>query len=1338
MRATNRFLATAAIGAVLVGGVATPAQATGAPQLAGTPARPAPVVEGDGDGTGLWIVRLAGDPLATYTGGVRGLAPTSPRATRADRLDVDAAPSVSYLDYLAGEQERFTVEAERALGRELKVAHAYRNVVNGLALRVSDAEAEALARLPQVVSVHEDEAHEPATDTSHDLIRSAEVWAGATGTGVATRGEGVVVGMLDSGVNPDHPSFAATDGEGYTHTNPLGSGNYLGVCDPQHPRHDDICNDKLIGAWSFYPGMPTARDWFGHGSHVGSTIAGNVHQATFTLGSEEMTQTIQGVAPRANVISYQICLPTCPESATIAAVDQAIADPTQVLNYSIEGTDNPWGDIVSLAFLDAFNAGIFVAASAGNSGPQAGTAAKTAPWNASVAAANHRRAFGHRLEVAASAGDAGFAAVPGSGPALTEDLAAPLHEAGSGCTPYGDGALAGAIALVDDTECRYRVKVNNAASAGASAVVVATGAAGPPTTMGGLESTTIPSVMVERSTGATLRDLAGGTVEISAAVEIWEDDSWAETVASFSSRGPSRFELLAPTLAAPGVGVLAASAPDGDDPEQYLVASGTSMASPHVAGAGALLLALHPDWSPAQVRSALGGTAQPLAGDPFDGGAGMLDVAGASRAGLVLDETYANFVAANPGAGGDPKQLNVPSLVEHGCAASCTWVRTLTNVAGTAATYTATAQAPSGITVTVSPSEFTLDPGAEQAVRVTVDLDPTAYPVGEWAFASVGFATGATSHGQPVAPVSYPITVQAAEPDQIALTAGTYRSRVDYHAELTWSGATSEQVDIHRDGELVATVDNYGRYVDDLGRPPRGTTYTYQVCRLGSTAVCSDEAAVEIDPLVRPAPHPRITTTELPGLHVLEGYQHTLLATGGSGEHRWEATGLPDGLVLDATTGVLRRDVAVPLSVPDGAEVTVSVQDAERPGPVSTATFALDAVGVDQVAAGWGHTCAIDTEQAAYCWGRDATGQIGRGVVGGDGVHVPHPVPVLDVDGKAQLTGITQIDGGDGHTCALTTEGTVYCWGANFDGRLGDGDPSDPKPVPVAVRDSSGTGPLTGVVEIAVGWQFACAVTVDEQLYCWGNNRGGKLGIGGTGGVEPLPVAVRDTAGEAPLTGVTTVAAAAGHACAVAGGTPYCWGGNYQGQLGTGETSAGSPLPVPVAGDLSDVAQLAAGPSHSCAVTAGGTAYCWGGNWASQLGRGTDGGTGFAPAEVLDPDGAAPLSGVVSVATGGNHTCALTGTGAAHCWGAGSSGQTGHGVAGGPDLSLPVEVRDPTGDGTFPAATSLATGSEHSCAVSASLSYCWGANFNRQLGIGQTIDAYAAPLPMPTRPGAAS
>src|SRR5699024_5426940 len=164
-----------------------------------------------------------------------------------------------------------------------------------------------------------------------------------------------------------HPSFAATDGAGYTHTNPFGAGTYVGVCDPEHPHHDPMCNDKLIGAWDFASIVADARDGEGHGSHTGATMAGNTHDAVVTVGDHEYVRTVSGVAPRANVISYKACgFFGCFSSDSVAAIDQAILDGVDVLNYSISGGDRPWNDAVDLAFLEAYEAGIFIAASAGN------------------------------------------------------------------------------------------------------------------------------------------------------------------------------------------------------------------------------------------------------------------------------------------------------------------------------------------------------------------------------------------------------------------------------------------------------------------------------------------------------------------------------------------------------------------------------------------------------------------------------------------------------------------------------------------------------------------------------------------------------------------------------------------------------------------------------------------------------------------------------------------------------------------------------------------------------------------------------------------------------------
>jgi hypothetical protein len=735
--------------------------------------------------TGLWVVKLEDPALASYTGGVAGLAATSPQATGARALDVAAPASVAYLDHLADQHSVFTSRMNRTLGRTVEVAFDYRNVVNGLAIRVEPEEVALLAALPGVAAVYPDVEREVLTDVSNDLIGSAAFWDGDTGTGVATRGEGIVVGMLDTGVNPSHPSFAAMDGDGFVHTNPFGSGNFVGVCDPGHPVHEDICNDKLIGAWNFHPASPSAQDWNDHGSHVGSTIAGNVHEATFTVGSETHTRTVQGVAPRANVISYLICFPTCPGTSAVAAVDQAILDGVDVLNYSISGGDDPWNDITDLAFLDAFNAGMFVSASAGNDGPGAGTVAKTGPWNAAVAASTHHRIFAHVVETLAPApvppAIAQLPAFPGEGPQVTVDIEDEIRYAGAvdpgnsdGCAAFPAGAFDGSIALIIRGTCAFATKVLNAEAAGAVAVLVYNHVGGPPISMGGLDGsgTTVPAVMTDLASGEALRNFILAStdpvqIRVNSATALFIDDAWQDVMAGFSSRGPSQFDLLAPTYTAPGVNILAAGREIDGDPNNYAFLQGTSMSSPHGAGSAALLVALHPDWSPAQVRSALAGTADPdvlrkedgaTPADPFDQGSGRVDLGAAARVGLVLDETHANFVAANPAVGGDPGALNIPHLVDQECIGSCSWTRTLTSVADTTATYAAGVTAPAGMDVTVSPSSFTIPAGGTQVVTITVDV--TGLPTGDWAFADVRFTTGAShANGEPVASVHYPVVV---------------------------------------------------------------------------------------------------------------------------------------------------------------------------------------------------------------------------------------------------------------------------------------------------------------------------------------------------------------------------------------------------------------------------------------------------------------------------------------------------------------------------------------------------------------------------------------------------
>lgn len=755
---------------------AAPANPSSAPHVASPPSS-----ESD---SGLWLVRLTEPSLAAAVAADQVAAATATHGG----VDVTAPGSLSYLDQLAAQQETVLAEIEALLGRPVEVAHTYRNVVNGFALAVTAAEAAQLTSLPQVVAVEPDETFTLATDVSHELIHSDAVWQGDTGAGVDTGGEGVIVGVLDSGINPHHPSFAAMDGDGYRHTNPYGAGNYVGVCDPAHPLHDPICNDKLIGAWSMVGG--SARDDNGHGSHVASTIAGNRHDAHVTVGDDTHTLTVAGVAPRANIISYKVCIGTlCLSSAAVAAVDQAIADGVDVLNYSISGPDNPWNNLVDLAFLEAFGAGIFVAASAGNDGPGTGTVAKTAPWNATVAATTHHRVVAHRLAVTEPAPVpeplTRIAAVAGEGSPVAP-IEGELRDVGTvdpgnhrACSPLPAGSLTGAVALIERGDCNFSVKVDYAHAAGATGVVVYNQFAGPPVTMGGLEGTAIPAVMVGLTDGQRLRDHLAEvdepvTVVVGTGSEVLRDPAWADVVADFSSRGPSRFDLLAPTFAAPGRNILAASMAVGDDPLQYRFMQGTSMASPHAAGAGALLAALHPDWSPAQIRSALAVTADPdgvvkedgvTPADPFDVGSGRIDLARASRAGLTLEETYDNFAAANPATGGDPRTLNLPAVVDQHCDQVCIFTREVTSVAAVTATYTVVTTSPPGATLTVAPTEFTLAPGGRQTLEITVDVQGLIRE--DWLFGAIDLVTDARhgSDGPAVVGAYLPVAVLPAAPE---------------------------------------------------------------------------------------------------------------------------------------------------------------------------------------------------------------------------------------------------------------------------------------------------------------------------------------------------------------------------------------------------------------------------------------------------------------------------------------------------------------------------------------------------------------------------------------------
>lgn len=774
------------------------------------------------------IVVLSEAPLASYRGGITGLAaPTRLQGARAGRIDVRGAPARRYVQFLQQVQATRAADLGRAIGRPLQVRQRMQHAVNAIVADLTPEEARQLEAQSGVAFVEPYREDVVDTDIGPRLIGAEPVWTGTVpGESGRFQGEGVVVGVIDTGINFGSPSFAAVDpADGYVHVNELGAGNYLGTCAPGGA-DAGRCNDKLIGGYDFvcnistgpgtticsqpslYREEPGFGDTNGHGSHTASTAAGNRRDVVFRGNSLR----ISGVAPRANVIAYDTCYTNlstgqglCPNVATLAAVNQAVADGVvDVINYSIGGGTNPWGDAISQAFLNAVDAGIYVAASAGNSGPGESTLGHHQPWVSTTAASQHGRGdFVFTMDVTAPTPvpDAlrGIVLSEGSGsPPLANTLppGTPLrvspgiNTTSDGCAAYPAGTFTGSIALVRRGTCAFSIKVANAAAAGAVTVVISNNAAGGITPS--VPGVTVPVFGTTQAAGDAIRDFAGGpggTVAATIPKGATPAPNTPNQLAGFSSRGPGG-AVLKPDLTAPGVSILAVISGTTISGSENVIGllSGTSMASPHNAGAAALLKQARPGWTPSEIKSALMMTAvrDVLLEDgatpahPFARGAGRIRVDQAIRAGLVLDETKARYLAANPAAGGDPSDLNLASLTNADCFKRCTFTRTFRNTLGHRQGWRVQLE---GIRATVSPGAFVLDAGQRATVTFTVNTSDIE-PNGGWVFSeAVLQPNGPGNPNQPLLRLPAAIAVQppqAVLPAQVeaSLPSGM-RSQVD-------------------------------------------------------------------------------------------------------------------------------------------------------------------------------------------------------------------------------------------------------------------------------------------------------------------------------------------------------------------------------------------------------------------------------------------------------------------------------------------------------------------------------------------------------------------------------
>ncbi len=691
------------------------------------------------------IVQLQDPPLASYRGGIAGLAATSPMATGRSKLDVNAPASQSYTAYLAGKQAALRQQlAQAAPGA--RIDQQYRVVLNGLAVKVRASQIAAIRALPGVKAVTPEHEYKLDMDASIPLIglgtgtlggawTDSGLWAALGGH--ANAGAGIKVADIDTGNTPTHPCF---DPAGYSY--PAGFPKY-------DPGFAAYVTQKIIVARAFFrpddpPVDPTPLDGItqGHGTHTAGTIGCNYGTQTPFSGIK-----ISGVAPRAYLMNYRVFYLSISGSESaftpelVAAIEAAVADGADVVN-------NSWGGLALTSLDDpevaaysaAVDAGLVIVFANGNDGPNPST----------VEAPGIGSKF---ISVGASTTDRTFtatvSAISTTSPSLTipvtvtnisgrslisQTVTAPtldLRAAGYTDTIACAGALpsslvSGKIVVIERGTCALVDKVANA-KAGNAVGVILRNVAGGATTLP-LIQPVLPTVHVAQSDGDNIfhwlsllrsKDITATFSLIGPAHEAFTDPP--DTLASFSSLGPTPDLAIKPDLSAPGVNILSSvSYAPGFDFFQ-----GTSMATPHVAGAAALLRQLHPTWTPAEIKSALMSTsAQPasLGSNPTERGAGRLNLTHPGDPGLTFDPPSLSFGLMTVGS-------------------TQTRTVTATNMSAAAGVYTVTAAASAGGFTPTVPA--TISVAANGMTSFKVEL--TAGAAGD-AYGNIDLTDGTVTH----------------------------------------------------------------------------------------------------------------------------------------------------------------------------------------------------------------------------------------------------------------------------------------------------------------------------------------------------------------------------------------------------------------------------------------------------------------------------------------------------------------------------------------------------------------------------------------------------------------
>ncbi len=528
------------------------------------------------------MVKLDYDAAASYAGGVDGLA--RPAHRHRQELDEQDPAVAHYLGYA----EQTNAQAASAIAATVpgaSVTGNYPIAYGGLSVKLPANQAKALLSVPGVVAVQQNTLRQPdgaaaaqfaagpATDTA-SFIGADKVWPSLDGQDKA--GSGVVVGVIDTGIWPEHPMLRDTGLPAPAHR-PAACDFGDGTDPALGPAF--TCNNKLIGAHTFlsaylandtnvstadYCNLQTAtctaRDSEGHGTHTATTAAGDRVDSAPLLGTDRGP--ISGIAPGAAVIAYRVCLTDgCYDEDSVAAVQQAILDGVNVINYSIGGGADPYADPVELAFLDAYQAGIAVSASAGNSGPGAGTSEHAAPWVLTVGASTSNRAFASTLTLTSSDGasytKAGATITAGASGPVVRAEEVPGYLGGSLCTdPFPAGSVSGKVVVCRRGGNARVDKGYNALQGGAIGMILYN----PTTTDTETDNHWLPAIHLEGPNDDLLAFLDGHPTVTADWAPGAVQPTQGDVMAGFSSRGPVG-DFLKPDITAPGVQVLAGNTP---------------------------------------------------------------------------------------------------------------------------------------------------------------------------------------------------------------------------------------------------------------------------------------------------------------------------------------------------------------------------------------------------------------------------------------------------------------------------------------------------------------------------------------------------------------------------------------------------------------------------------------------------------------------------------------------------------------------------------------------------------------------------------------------------------